>query len=47
LLRWLLHRRLGQVWYVPWAEIGQITAAEVTVRSHRKDLKPHEEMARY
>ncbi|TCC24736.1 PRC-barrel domain-containing protein [Kribbella speibonae] len=47
LLRWLVHRRLGEVRYLPWQEIEQISDQAVTTRSPRTDLKPLREMPRY
>lgn len=39
--------RLGQVWYLPWTDVDEITENTVTLRSARADLLPLEEMARY
>lgn len=47
LLRWLVHRRLGEVRYLPWQEIEQITDQAVTTHSTRTNLKPLHEMPRY
>lgn len=47
LLRWLVHRRLGQVWYLPWDQIDRVADGVVETRSTRADLKPLEEIARY
>ena len=47
LLRWLVHRRLGQVWYLPWTDVERVSDGVVTTRSARADLKPLNEMARY
>ena len=45
LLRWLVHRRLGDVWYIPWEDV---TVADTTVEAirGRADLQPLEESAR-
>ncbi|TCC57744.1 PRC-barrel domain containing protein [Kribbella pittospori] len=47
LLRWLVHRRLGEVWYLPWDEVDHLTDGTVTTSTHRANLKRHAEMARY
>jgi sporulation protein YlmC with PRC-barrel domain len=47
LLRRLVHRRLGEVWYLPWTEVEQISGGTVTTTVRRTDLRPLEEMARY
>ena len=47
LLRWLVHRRLGEVWYVAWPEIDRISDDAVTITTARADLKPLEQLARY
>ncbi|TWD81707.1 hypothetical protein FB561_2829 [Kribbella amoyensis] len=47
LLRWLVHRRLGAVWYLPWEDVERITDHVVQTRSGREDLRPLEELARY
>jgi sporulation protein YlmC with PRC-barrel domain len=47
LLRWLVHRRLGAVWYLPWEHVSRISDGVVEVRTAREDLKPIEDMARY
>ena len=47
LLRWLIHRRLGEVWYLPWSEVDRIADGTVTITTARTDLKPLEELARY
>jgi sporulation protein YlmC with PRC-barrel domain len=47
LLRRLVHSRLGQVWYLPWDNVEQITDAEIHVRSRREDLQAMDELARY
>ncbi|MFI5694110.1 hypothetical protein ACIA58_19845 [Kribbella sp. NPDC051586] len=47
LLRRLVHWRLGNVWYLPWTEVEQITDGIVTITTRRTDLRPLEEMARY
>ena len=45
LLRWLVHRRLGDVWYVPWEDVT-VTATTVEVVHGRADLQSLEENAR-
>jgi sporulation protein YlmC with PRC-barrel domain len=47
LLRWLVHRRLGQVWYLPWEDVERISDGVVSTGSARADLKPLHEMARF
>ena len=47
LLRWLVHRRLGQVWYLPWDQVTRVTDDQVETHTTRADLKPLEELARY
>lgn len=47
LLRWLVHRRLGEVWYLPWSEVTELTNGVVTTTTSRADLKPLDQMARY
>ncbi|GAA1644200.1 hypothetical protein GCM10009744_38440 [Kribbella alba] len=47
LIRWLVHRRLGNVCYLPWADITRISDGVVETRTGRDDLKPLEDMARY
>ncbi len=46
LLRWLVHRRLGQVWYLPWEDVAEVTET-VEIRRGRDDLRPLDEVARY
>jgi hypothetical protein len=46
LLRALVHRRLGEVWYLPWEEV-RITEQSVESSTNRKDLRPIDEIARY
>jgi sporulation protein YlmC with PRC-barrel domain len=46
LLRWLVHRRLGQVWYLPWEDVAEV-AETVGIRRGRNDLRPLDEVARY
>ena len=43
LLRWLVHRHLGTVWYLPWTDIARISPTTVEARS---PLKPLEETPR-
>ncbi|MEU0090651.1 hypothetical protein [Kribbella sp. NPDC006257] len=38
LLRRLVHRRLGNVWYLPWNDIDRITDGRVTIRPRRSSL---------
>jgi sporulation protein YlmC with PRC-barrel domain len=47
LLRWLVHRRLGNVWYLPWTDVERIVDGAVETRSGRADLRPLEDFARY
>jgi sporulation protein YlmC with PRC-barrel domain len=47
LLRWLAHRRLGEVWYLPWEEVERVSTGTVTISSGRDDLKSLQEMSRY
>ena len=47
LLRRIVHGRLGEVWYLPWQDVAQLTADRVYTRSGRADLKPLEELSRY
>ena len=37
-LRWLLHRRLGVVRYLPWRDVADVTAGVVRTRSERDQL---------
>jgi sporulation protein YlmC with PRC-barrel domain len=46
LLRWLIHRRLGNVWYLPWHEIDRIADGRVTIRPSRSTLTSLEDMPR-
>lgn len=47
LLRALVHRRLGQVWYLPWDEVERITEQSVESSTSREDLRSLDELARY
>jgi sporulation protein YlmC with PRC-barrel domain len=47
LLRRLIHARLGEVWYLPWDDIEEITDDAVTIAPRRADLRRHEDLARY
>ncbi|GAA1569019.1 hypothetical protein GCM10009789_23090 [Kribbella sancticallisti] len=47
LLRGLVHRRLGTVWYLPWQHVGRISDGVVETRSGREHLIPLEEMPRH
>ena len=47
LLRKLVHWRLGEVWYLPWDDIDEITDDAVTVTRGRVDLQRLEDFARY
>jgi sporulation protein YlmC with PRC-barrel domain len=47
LLRRLIHARLGEVWYLPWDDIEEITGDGVTIAPMRADLRPLEDLARY
>jgi sporulation protein YlmC with PRC-barrel domain len=44
LIRWLVHRRLGEVWYAPWADVGQLTDGRIEIRAGRSDLRRLEEV---
>ena len=46
LLRWLVHRWLGEVWYLPWEDVAEI-AELVSIRRGRDDLRPLDDVARY
>jgi sporulation protein YlmC with PRC-barrel domain len=46
-LRRLVHSRLGQVWYLPWDNVDQVTDSKVHARSGREDLQAMEELARF
>jgi sporulation protein YlmC with PRC-barrel domain len=46
LLRWLVHRRLGQVWYLPWGDVAEI-AETVAIHRSRAELRPLDDVARY
>jgi sporulation protein YlmC with PRC-barrel domain len=45
LLRWLVHWRLGEVWYIPWEDIRVGDSTVEAVRG-RADLQPLTETAR-
>ena len=47
LLRWLVHRHLGEVWYLPWNEVDLTADGTVTTRTDRGELTPLEAIARY
>jgi hypothetical protein len=47
LLRRLMHWRLGEVWYLPWTDVDEITDAAVTITRGRADLRRMEDLARY
>lgn len=47
LLRWLVHRHLGDVWYLPWADVARISETQVEIHATRHELLPLEQMARY
>jgi hypothetical protein len=47
LLRWLVHRHLGTVWYLPWTDVVRISDHLVEARTSRRDLLPLEQMARH
>jgi sporulation protein YlmC with PRC-barrel domain len=47
LLRWLVHRRLGEVWYLPWDDVDRLSDGVVTITSARAELKSLHEMPRY
>ncbi|GAB2575127.1 hypothetical protein [Kribbella endophytica] len=46
LLRWLVHRRLGQVWYLPWEDVAEVTET-VEIRRGRDELRSLDDVARY
>jgi hypothetical protein len=46
LLRRLVHSRLGEVWYLPLADIARITADAVELKTGRDDLQPLDQVAR-
>ncbi len=43
LLRWLVHRHLGTVWYLPWTDITRISPTAIEART---PLTPLEETPR-
>jgi hypothetical protein len=45
LLRWLVHRRLGEVWYLPW-EDARVSATAIEAVRGRSDLQRLEETPR-
>jgi sporulation protein YlmC with PRC-barrel domain len=47
LLRRLMHWRLGEVWYLSWTDVDEITDAAVTTTHGRADLRRMEDLARY
>ena len=47
LLRWLVHRRLGAVRYLPWEHIDRIDDTAVHARAAAGDLTPLESMPRH
>lgn len=47
LLRAIVQSRLGEVWYLPWADIARITEEAVELSSARTELRPLAELARY
>jgi sporulation protein YlmC with PRC-barrel domain len=47
LLRRLVHWRLGEVWYLPWDDVEDITDDAVTTARSRTDLHRLEDFARY
>ena len=46
LVRWLDHRYLGEVWYLPWQDITEV-GDPIATSLHRADLRALEENARY
>ena len=44
LIRWLVHRHLGEVWYAPWAEVDQLTNGQIEIRTGRPDLQQLEDL---
>jgi sporulation protein YlmC with PRC-barrel domain len=47
LLRWLVHRRLGSVHYLPWDDVDRIDAGAVHAHVPSGDLTALHEMPRY
>ncbi|MFI5734929.1 hypothetical protein ACIA49_32750 [Kribbella sp. NPDC051587] len=47
LLRALVHSRLGEVWYLPWADIARIGHDTVELSTHRGNLQPLEQQPRH
>jgi sporulation protein YlmC with PRC-barrel domain len=47
LLRWLVHRRLGAVWYLPWPDVERITDKTIEISPAREHLRPLEAHSRY
>jgi sporulation protein YlmC with PRC-barrel domain len=45
-LRWLFHRRLGVVRYLPWRDVADVTEGVVRTRAGRDRLVPLESRAR-
>jgi sporulation protein YlmC with PRC-barrel domain len=45
-LRWLFHRRLGAVRYLPWRDVADVTEGVVRTRAGRDRLVPLESRAR-
>ncbi|WP_433166932.1 hypothetical protein [Kribbella sp. CA-247076] len=45
LLRWLVHRRLGEVWYLPWEDV-RLADPRIEVARGRSDLQHLEETPR-
>lgn len=46
LLRWLVHRHLGEVWYLPWQDITDF-GDTIATNLDRADLRSLQELARY
>ncbi len=46
LLRWLVHRHLGEVWYLPWSDVTEV-GDTIATNLQRADLRSLEEVARY
>ncbi|HET6742016.1 MAG TPA: hypothetical protein VFH76_23900 [Kribbella sp.] len=47
LLRRLVQRVLGGVWYLPWTDVARIADGTVGARTGRTDLSSLDEMPRY
>jgi len=45
LLRWLVHRHLGEVWYLPWTEVS-VADGSISTQVPRAELQRLEDVAR-